>query len=597
LGRAAEQSRASRVAGEQLGSPNRPRRPRAPAVAHLNQYIEATGKPARGAAIEFVRGVNSGLIELPEEVRAAIPTLAGPTLDRWRRDAINHGMEVLGGNYGNRLGCGYFNFYPERRHFVIAMIARYHAQARASAIREHLCTAFPPPHPSISSVQREVARIRKENPSMLLRRSNPDRWRSTHRSKIGDADEMIVRYLAELQIDGSPGDCILADGRRHHILALIDVWSRRVMFLVSRSENAFESVQLVRRAILAWGVPELIHGDNGRAFISAHMQRFLADLDIRYKASPPFSPETKPFVESVIHTMSMQVLELCPGFAGHSVAGRQEIRARLAFAERFGAPPKKIFSVRLTAPELQARLDNWSNHIYGNRVHSGIAMAPNERAASWAGEVRRIGDERALDGLCGEGVLRRIEGHGVALAGARFCPPPERADWMEAYYSHVGRQAYVIPDSDDMGRAIVYLQPENDGARTFLCVAESYERLGHRRHAAAQLAREVQDRLMREGGRELRRLRDRIKPETVVDAHLEIAASRAPTWPVSPDQVALAHETPNLAAAAVAADALASIASPAARKPRESDAREDQMFDRLGEAAERRMEKIRRSAI
>jgi putative transposase len=130
------------------------------------------------------------------------------------------------------------------------------------------------------------------------------------------------------------------------------------MWRVARSESAHDAVRLIARAVSAWAVPETIHGDNGAGFMSHHAQRVLEDLGITYIASPPFRPETKPFIESVIKTMSHDLLATLPGFAGHSVAQRQDIRARTSFAARFGAPAQKIFEVKLTSVELQQRLDD-----------------------------------------------------------------------------------------------------------------------------------------------------------------------------------------------------------------------------------------------
>src|SRR6266849_3442262 len=371
---------------------------------------------------------------------------------------------------------------------------------------------------------------------------------------------------------------------RFHILALIDVFSRRVMFHVAPSEGAAPAVRLISRAMIAWGVSEIIHGDNGKGFISNYAQRSLADLGIRYLASPPFQPETKPFVESVIGTMAHELLAMLPGFIGHSVAQRQEIRARSSFAARFGAPPEKIFQVNLTAAELQAKLNAWAEDLYGDRPHSGLdGKSPNQLAAEWGGEIRnkstdtelslsgerqsarvrlseteyqvkRIGDERALALLAEHAVRRRIGREGIALEGARFV-----AVELGAY---VGQDVTVFPDpSGDMGVVHVFL--ETRAGRGFLCQAVNVERLGLDRSNLAILARQAQNRYIREQRAEMRRIKNRIKPETLIDAVLfspfraaEPALRFAGLSPRQPgDSDAILHETPALAAPSIAVEA------------------------------------------
>jgi len=296
------------------------------------------------------------------------------------------------------------------------------------------------------------------------------------------------------------------------------------MFHVAPSESASAAVRLIVRALLAWGVPETIHGDNGPGFVSNHARRFLDDLGIRYLASPPFRPETKPFVESVIKTMSHQLLALLPGYAGHNVAERQALRARTSFAARFGAPPQKIFAVKLTPGELQEKLDAWAEHLYGNRPHLGIAgKTPNQVAVEWTGEVRHIANERALAIIAEEAVARRIGRDGIRIAGARFVPTTSS---INNYVAHIGETALCFPDpSGDMGRYLLFL--ETPRGREFIAMVENSERRGLDRGELALLARQAQDQFIRTGRADLRRIRKRIKPETLADAILDHASAQS----------------------------------------------------------------------
>src|SRR5229473_3110158 len=365
------------------------------ALAHFAAAANAATATSPLILARFAESWNAGHITTDSDAHSLIQRVAAPTILRWHRLRARGGLAALAPRYGNRRGSGILDTNPAVRELLLAMIARYGKHLRAPRIAEAIAAKFPALRISKSAIRVFLRRWHRENASLSEAINNPDRWKGKYRIKIAKADEAIVRLNQEWQIDGTPGDVMLISdniqGRsphldiaggveplrgstsahlklsRFHILALIDVFSRRVMFHVAPSEGAAPAVRLISRAMIAWGVPEIIHGDNGKGFISNYAQRSLADLGIRYLASPPFQPETKPFVESVIGTMAHELLAMLPGFIGHSVAQRQEIRARSSFAARFGAPPEKIFQVNLTAAELQAKLDAWAEHLYGDR--------------------------------------------------------------------------------------------------------------------------------------------------------------------------------------------------------------------------------------
>jgi putative transposase len=497
-------------------------------LAHLREYRRHAG--ASNAAVDdFAHGYNASRIEVSAATRAVLPRVSTPSLIRWRRLQERGGLSALAGRYGTRRGWGHLDRDLAMREVALAMLAQFGEQLRLPRIREALRARFPDrPTPSIGAIGRFIRRWRAANPSLTLAMHNPDRWKGAHRMKLADADEAVTRLNQEWQIDGTPGDVLVLDHtgstRRCHILALIGVYSRRAMFHVAPSESASAAVRLIVRALLAWGVPATIHGDNGPGFVSNHARRFLDDLGIRYVASPPFRPETKPFVESVIKTMSHQLLALLPGYAGHNVAERQALRARTSFAARFGAPAQKIFAVKLTPGELQQKLDSWAAHLYGNRAHAGIAgKTPNQAAAAWAGEVRHIANERALAIIAEEAVARRIGRDGIRIAGARFVPTTSS---INEYVGHVGETALCFPDpAGDLGRYLLFL--ETPRGREFIATVENSERRGRDRGELALLARQAQDQFIRMGRADLRRLRRRIKPETLADAILDHASSHA----------------------------------------------------------------------
>ena len=514
---------------------------RANLLAVENQY--------QGSRRAFADAYNKGEVEVVADTRAIIPNISGGGLKRWRKLKQVGGTAALAPRWGNRSGKGLLDLNGDQREVVLAMVTRYAKHLRAPRVLEALRAKFPASEiPSASTIRKFIRIWHESHPSLSLALHNPDRWKGKYRVKVADADSEIMRLNQELQIDGTPGDIFLVDCR-YHILAIIDVYSRRAFFHVAPSESAHAAIALISRAVTAWGVPEIIHGDNGSGFISNFAARFLEDLGTNYIASPPFRPETKPFVESLIGVISHQLLAVLPGFSGHSVAQRQGLRARESFASRFGAPAQKVFEVKLTAAELQAKLDAWTIH-YNSRPHSGLAgKSPDQAAAAYTGgDVRRIADPSALALVAAkDSAARSAPKVSLSMAPAFIAT----LDTIGDYVAHIGEEALAFPDpSGDFGRYFVFR--DTPKGREFLCIVENEDRLGFDRSNLALVARQAQDKFVRESRADLRRIKNRIRPETLVDAHLELAARNAPE--LASQAVDVIHNTAALAASSAALD-------------------------------------------
>lgn len=288
------------------------------------------------AAADFAKSCNAGQIEITE---ATLRMMGGralkvPTLLRWRREAKKHGLGRLGGNYGERKGCGVIDSTPALRDTIVAMI-QHQPHLRATHVYEGVKGRFKDASPSLHQVKRFIRRWKDEHGPELLAIANPDAYKSRHRLAIADFGEDIVNANQQWQIDGTPADVMATDGR-YYVMTVIDVFTRRAKVIISKSATAATAAMLIRRAIKAWGVPETIHGDNGKEFVAHHLQRVMMDLGIEYVASTPFSPEQKPFIERFNGTLMHGLFETLPGYIGHNVADRKAIESRKTFAARMG---------------------------------------------------------------------------------------------------------------------------------------------------------------------------------------------------------------------------------------------------------------------
>ncbi|SHL97087.1 Mu transposase, C-terminal [Paracoccus solventivorans] len=303
----------------------------------------------------------------------------------------------------------------------------------------------------LRDVQRAMRRWEVEYRNELLRLRDPDAYRS--RVEFAATGSTRADDLNDLwQIDASPADVMLTGGKRHSIYMCIDIYSRRTIVLVTQTPRASAVGALIRKAILAWGVPKVIKTDNGSDFTASSTTRLFEALGITIELSPPYQPKTKGDVERVIGTFQRD-LAGCPGFIGHSVADRKVLENRKAFNARLGAKAEALFDVEMDLREFQNWCDSWSDQIYGHAPHESLRRkTPFEVAAAWRGTVRRIEHPEALDILLapipGNDGIRTVTKTGV------------RVDHHHYYTSAAmpGTRVLVRMDPTDMGRVLLFAE-------------------------------------------------------------------------------------------------------------------------------------------
>lgn len=543
---------------------------------------------SRVAACEAVAALYaSGELELGADLREVLGgTVTCRTLRRWARRLREEGPAALAGRHGRRSGRAYtraIDADPAMRELVLGLILQSpHVSARhvAQALRARFDPAIVP---SASTIQRYLRRWRAEHPQLAARVASPDDWKNRFMPAFGSQSEGIERLNQLWELDSTPADVLLADGARHAILGVIDVWSRRLRLLVSRTSGAQAVGSLLRRTLLDWGVPEAVKTDNGADYTSRLVKRVLLALEIRHTLCPPFQPWTKPYIERALRTFAHDLVELLPGYVGHSVAEREAIRARQSFADRLMQRGQTV-EIRMTADELQAFCDAWTDSVYAHNVHGGLGQSPFQRTAAWVEPVRRIPDARALDMLLAPaagGGTRRVQKRGLRLDGA--------------YYIHadlgpyVGSDVTVLLDELDLGRVYVYTL---DGS--FICAAEDPERTGISRGEVAIRARQVVQRVLGAQRDELKAARRRARTSDIVGDILEeraLASARLQLLPRQEED----YTTSGLEAAAEAAEARASLDGP--RRVEITRAQAEAAERAQAEAAERARLQIGRAHV
>ena len=488
-------------------------------------------------------------IDLAPWVRDARPSLTPATLKSWegRRAQATMGGEWadLGGRYGNRKGSSAIDSDPEIHQLVLGLIAdRPHIKGKAvlRALRARFEDGRP--LPSLRAVQRWMAAWKADNAQVYLAVSNPDKWRSKFKSAAGTKSAGIERLNQVWEMDSTPTDVMLSDGRRHAIVGVIDVYSRRLKFLVAPTSRATAVAALLRRALLAWGVPETLKTDNGSDYVSRHIARVMAGLEILQDVCPPFTPEAKPHIERAFKTFSHDIVELLPGYIGHDVAGRKDIEARRSFAERFGNYGGGNEILGLTPEQLQDVCDTWCDGLYAREGHGGLGgRSPFEVASAWPHTVRRIENERALDILLAEAPdnkgWRVVGKRGIAVQGRHYMAGP--------LGGLIGARVSVRFDESDVGLVFVF---DADGG--FLCQAECPEITGVSREEVAARMTAHQKAKLAEAKTVLRQAKKTARPGDIAEEILA-KASRDAGRVVALTRSGSNYETPGLAAAADAA--------------------------------------------
>jgi len=559
LSRQAEQSEQGSIAKERGLAAYRalPKEKKAIADARFevlqakNAFIQAARLKAKAGAKAFCSHYQAGNIRLPETVGKAIgQTLSYSTVNRWQQAYDSLGMIGLAPGYHNpNKGI---TTVPEPMRALIEGLLVEHLGIKLTRVMDALAARFPAPgteFPSESAVGRYIKNYRNVHAALFEHLANPDKWRSDRMLAFGSASEHITRLNQVWELDSTVGDVMLKDGR-HCVIGVIDVFSRRLKLLVSKTSKAMAVAALTRNAILDWGVPEKAHTDNGADYASKHMIRVFDALGIIQEFCDPFQPQQKPHIERSFRTFSHSICELLPGFVGHSVADRKGIEARRSFAQRMmeGGDPVEI---SLTALEFQAICDRWLTAIYHEDKHAGLNdRTPSQVARAWTGEVRRISDVRALDVLLSEAPggdgLRTVGKKGVSVDNIIY-QAPEFGAMVDGLH-----QVKVLLDAADLG--VIHCYEPATGE--FICVAMDPIRKGIDRAEMAAKGRAIQKQVMNDGIKYLKGVAKEAATQGIYEeimAHREEKIANTVELP----RLAMEYSTPALEQASLAAEAMA----------------------------------------
>lgn len=500
----------------------------------------------------FVMAYNQATLDVDDWIRATIKTVSASSLKRWvKLHDAGKGDELAVDRAAARKDKGILDLANDGKvkKFILGVIA-HQPHLSGKNIRKLVRSEFGDSLevaskgvlktievPPLRTFQNMVSKLKSENKVLLTKLTNPDQYRSTMALSGTGTLSNVTEPNALWQIDASPVDALCIDGR-YSLYACIDIATRRCIITISKTPRASAVMLMLRKAILAWGLPHTIKTDNGSDFLAHDTKRLFNALGIEMEISAAYSPQQKGHVERVIGTFQHEVGPLLPGFVGHSVTDRKAIESRKSFAARLGESDVETFGVELDAAKLQSHIDNWLDLAYQHAAHSGLKGKSPAEAARQPYNFRSVG-ERALDVLlmpvAGKDGQRKVTKMGIRI-NDRF------------YMIHnilPGAEVFVRMDPLDMGKAYVF----SSDASQFLGEARCPELSGVNPQALAiatkVMHREMLDASAKDVKATMRQLK---KGPALIERTLEVD-KRDATNVVSIPQRTSTHSTPEIDAA------------------------------------------------
>jgi putative transposase len=286
---------------------------------------------------------------------------------------------------------------------------------------------------------RHGVRVSPRTISEHLRRQGLDRARLTAQpraygrfeaeapNQIWIGDVLYGPYIPHPRVAGS---------RRAYLFLLLDDYSRLVLHgqFVSQ-ENTRAGQQVLRAAILAHGLPEILYHDNGGPYANAALERTCAVLGVRLVHSRPGQP-----------------------------AGRGKVeRAFRAIREWFlnEATLGKISSFQ----DLNDKFSAWVQRVFNARVHDETGKTPAERFATLS-KPRRPDLELLYEAFRWSAVRRASKTALVSLEGLKFQVDPALC----------GQRVELHYDPDDLSRIDVWHQGRRFGSATRFVLGRHVQR-------------------------------------------------------------------------------------------------------------------------
>lgn len=265
--------------------------------------VRAQGRAPNTALSLFSIKYNNRSLQVSPWLRDVIPSVSPRSIMRWRAAAKKDADRLAVDRSKGRKGSGVLDCANEGKvkAFILGLIA--HAPHLSGAQVLTQCRAefgdalnvvskgveTTVKMPAERTFQLFLKTLKETHKVELLKMTNPDRFRSSTLPSGTNTLSHITDPNALWQIDASPVDALCTDGR-HSVYVCIDIATRRFITYISRTPRASAVGLLIRKAILAWGTPQVIKTDNGSDFTAKATVQLFDALGIEPDVSDAYDP-------------------------------------------------------------------------------------------------------------------------------------------------------------------------------------------------------------------------------------------------------------------------------------------------------------------
>jgi putative transposase len=335
------------------------------------------------------------------------------TIDRWLRVWRKGGLEAL--RPSPRSDAGTVRAHPELAEEAVAL--RLELPSRSAA--------------QIASIifYRHGVAVSERTVRAQLRR------RGLHREALAAEQKVFGRYEAARANERWITDVLVGPwvpwpktdvSVRAKLFLVVDDHSRLLVDGVFYAyENARACQELLRRAIVRRGIPEVLYADNGAPFKNAWLARTCALLGVRLVHSAPYSPEGR---------------------------GKQE-RLNRYIRDAFLAEATHVGIESLEA--LNDLFAAWAEAVANRRIHAETHQAPIERFEA-SGPHRQADPERLREAFRWSVTRKVTRTATVPLEGNAYAVDP----------SLVGRRVELRYEPEDLTRIDIYYEGQPAGVAT-----------------------------------------------------------------------------------------------------------------------------------
>lgn len=315
---------------------------------------------------------NNDLNDLPPSAKDHWPSSCPDktTLERWLNATQAEGdLEDKRGKH--RKGTGRIQKDPELRKLFDAAISQLGPGASDTKLLK--LPQIKDTGISRGAILNYLNYLKTERPTYWLALINKKEYRNSGVPKFGSRSNTQLLPNDLWELDFTRNDLVLdleGSRKRFAIGGLIDVATRRRLFILSTAPRGQATADLLVKAVTTWGIPKLIKPDNGKEFLNQQVLDFCRLLDINIQPCPPGKPEAKPHIERLFGVLNHDKIPLLPPYVGHNVATRQALRENKS--------EKTITELAMNWSDFETWLEAWRIESENTR-HDSLGMSPNEK--------------------------------------------------------------------------------------------------------------------------------------------------------------------------------------------------------------------------